>query len=189
MLTAVRLAGQGGQGLLTAGMILAEAAGIYDGKFVVQTQAYGPEARGGTSRSDVIISDEEVVYPTPVNLDVLLAMNREAVDRYAKFVRPGGRLIADPTHVKGLSVIEADLVPFTTIARELGNEVVANVVALGALAALTAVVSEGAIRKAVEARVPQKYRVLNLKALEKGLEAARAVVEERHRVEDDLEIV
>jgi 2-oxoglutarate ferredoxin oxidoreductase subunit gamma len=189
MLTAVRFAGFGGQGLLTAGMILSEAAGIYDGKYVVQTQAYGAEARGGASRSDVIISDTEVVYPKPKQLDVLVAMNQEAVDRYRKALRPGGRLIADSSYVKDLSVTEADLVPFTDIARELGNELVANVVALGALVELTALVGEDAMRKAVEGRVPAAYRELNLKALERGFAAGRAVIEERQRVEEDLEIV
>jgi 2-oxoglutarate ferredoxin oxidoreductase subunit gamma len=189
MLTAVRFAGYGGQGLLTAGMILSEAAGIYNGKYVVQTQAYGAEARGGASRSDVIISDTEIVYPKPKQLDVLVAMNREAIDKYRNSVRPGGRLIADSTYVKGLRVTEADLVPFTDIARELGNELVANVVALGALVELTGLVSDDAMRKAVEGRVPAAYRELNLKALNKGFEAGRAVIEERQRVEEDLEIV
>jgi 2-oxoglutarate ferredoxin oxidoreductase subunit gamma len=189
VLTAIRFAGYGGQGLLTAGMILSEAAGIYDGKFVVQTQSYGPEARGGASRSDVIISDTEVVYPKPTRLDVLVAMNEEAVDKYRKAIRAGGRLIVDSTQVEGLSITEADLVPFTGIARELGNELVANVIALGALVELTGLVSEGAMRKAVQGRVPAAYRELNLEALNRGFEAGRAVIEERHRVEEDLEIV
>ncbi len=81
----IRLAGSGGQGLILAGVILAEAAGLYDGKFVCQTQSYGPAARGGASMAEVVISDSEIDYPKAVHPDVLLAMNQKSLDTYGSW--------------------------------------------------------------------------------------------------------
>src|SRR5512142_1072470 len=91
----IRLSGTGGQGLIIAGIILAEAAGIYDGKYVCQTQSYGPEARGGASKAEVVISDEEIDYPMAIKPDVLLAMSQKACDSYLFDLKPGGTLIVD----------------------------------------------------------------------------------------------
>jgi 2-oxoglutarate ferredoxin oxidoreductase subunit gamma len=190
MHTSVRFAGFGGQGLLTAGFILAEAAGIYDGKYVSQTQAYGAEARGGTSRADVVVSDRPIVYPKPIKLDILVAMNQEALDKYSSSLVENGYLLADQTYVKNLHVTEALLIPFTEIARdEIGNVVTANVVALGALIELTGIVSKKAIEEAVSARVPKKYKDLNLKALDAGFNAGKDVLDIRKKAEEDLQIV
>jgi len=190
MHTSVRFAGFGGQGLLTAGFILADAAGIYDGNYVSQTQAYGAEARGGTSRADVVVSDEPIVYPKPIKLDILVAMNQMALDKYTSALRTGGYLLADQTYVKNLHVTEALLIPFTEMARDgIGNAVVANVVALGALAELTSIVSKKAIKQAVAARVPKQHKELNLKALEMGFKAGKSVLDIRKQAEEDLQIV
>ena len=170
----IRLAGSGGQGLILAGVILAEAAGIREGKFVAQTQSYGPEARGGASKSEVVISGTEIDYPKAVKPDVLLCMNQTASDLYIFDVKPGGTLIVDSSLVHHLPTSRAVALPFTKIARELGQEMMANVVALGALAALTGVVSLSSLEAALLDRVPPDTRELNKKALQAGSKAAKA---------------
>ena len=168
----IRLAGSGGQGLILAGVILAEAAGIYDGKFVCQTQSYGPAARGGASKAEVVISDAEIDYPKAIRPDVLLALNQASLDKYLGDLRPGGVLLVDADLVREVPVEGAAAIPFTHLARELGNEMMANIVALGALAGITRTVSPEGLRAAVLDRVPPQTRELNEKALKAGMAAA-----------------
>ena len=168
----IRLAGSGGQGLILAGVILAEAAGIYDGKFVCQTQSYGPAARGGASKAEVVISDAEIDYPKAIRPDVLLALNQASLDKYLGDLKPGGVLLVDADLVREVPVEGAVAIPFTRLARELGKEMMANIVALGALATITQAVSAAGLRQAVLARVPPQTRELNQKALEAGMAAA-----------------
>jgi 2-oxoglutarate ferredoxin oxidoreductase subunit gamma len=176
----VRLSGSGGQGLIIAGIILAEAAGIYDGKHVCQTQSYGPEARGGASKAEVVISDVEIDYPKAIKPDLLLAMNQKACDSYFFDVKPGGTLIVDSTFVKQVPTTRAIAISFTHIARtELKKEMVANIIALGALAELTGVVSLKSLEVAVLSRVPPGTEELNRKALEAGVEAAKSYLREK----------
>jgi 2-oxoglutarate ferredoxin oxidoreductase subunit gamma len=169
----IRLAGSGGQGLILAGIILAEAAGIYDGKFVCQTQSYGPAARGGASKAEVVISDGEIDYPKAIQPDVLLAMNQQSLDTYLADLKPEGLLMVDATLVPEVPLDRYLAIPFTQIARDLGKEMVANIVALGALAALSGAVSLESLEKAVLARVPRGTEELNKKALAAGIEASQ----------------
>ena len=160
--------------MILAGMILAEAVGIHEGKFVTQTQSYGPEARGGASKSEVVISDQEIDYPQAVKPDILLCMNQTACDTYIFDVRPGGTLIVDSSLVHHLPTTRAIGLPFTKIAREeIGREMMANIVALAALITLTGVVSRKSLEDAVLARVPKGTEALNRRALEAGVKAAR----------------
>ena len=170
----IRLSGSGGQGLILMGIILAEAIGIYDGKYVAQTQSYGPEARGGSSKSEVIVSDEEIDYPKAMSLDLLLAMNQKSCDEFYPDLKPDGLLIVDSTFVTQIPTPKAFQVPFTRMAREeFKREVVANIVALGALSQLTSIVSAKAIESAVLARVPKGTEKLNRDALRAGMNAAK----------------
>ena len=179
----VRLSGSGGQGLIIAGIILAEAAGIYDGKYVCQTQSYGPEARGGASKAEVVISDEEIDYPKAIKPDLLLAMNQKSCDSFFFDLKPNGILIVDSTLVKQLPTTRAIAIPFTQIARgELKKEMVANIVALGALTKLTGIVSLKSLETAVLNRVPPGTQELNKSALEAGIEAAKRYLEEKEAV-------
>ncbi len=173
--TEIRIAGTGGQGVILAGILLAEAA-VRDGKKVVQTQSYGPEARGGASRSEVIISDQEVDYPEVLEADILLCMSQEACDRYAGKLKKGGMLILDTVHVHRAPLVRAVRVPITELARQAtGREITANIVALGLLAGLTGVVSRESLEAAVRARAPRGTAEMNLKALAVGLEQAAQV--------------
>ncbi len=186
----VRFAGYGGQGLLTAGLILADAAAVFDKKKVIQTQSYGAEARGGASRSDVIISDEDIVFPKPDHLDILVAMNQLSVDKYSSALAEEGTLIADATFVTTITFPDFYSIPFTEIARErLGREIVANVVALGALVELKGVVSKKAAAGALEQRIPQGALDVNRKALEAGFKAARTAASARDKAVADYDIV
>lgn len=168
------LAGSGGQGLILAGIILAEAAGLYDGKFVCQTQSYGPEARGGASKAEVVISDREIDYPKAIQPDVLLAMNQKSLDKYLVDLKPEGMLLVDADLVKEAPLSQAVAIPFTRIARDLNKPMVANIVALGAMAQLTKAVSLSSLTSAVLARVPKGTEELNRRALAAGIAAAQA---------------
>ncbi len=180
----IRLSGSGGQGLILMGIILAEAIGIYDGKYVAQTQSYGPEARGGSSKSEIIVSDEEIDYPKAMRLDLLLAMNQKSCDEFYPDLKPDGLLIVDSTFVTQVPTPKAFQVSFTRIAREkFKREVVANIIALGALAKLSPIVSAKAVESAVLARVPRGTEKLNRDALRAGMDAAKRAKETRTKLE------
>lgn len=178
----LRLSGSGGQGMILAGVILGEAAAIYDGKNAVQSQSYGPEARGGASKSEVIISNEAIDYPKAVNINFLLALTQKACDAYLKDLQPGGTLLVDADMVtvddpKHLYTIYR--LPVIDIAKnKIGKLLVANIVALGAIVAITKVVSWQSIEAAVLANVPKGTEELNKKALKFGFEAAQQLMGE-----------
>ncbi len=173
----ILLSGRGGQGLILAGVVLAEAAGVYQEREVVQTQVYGPESRGGASRAGVIIADEPILYPEVTHPDVLIALSQEACDRFAPSLKHGGQLFLDRAFVDA-SKIQADItvhaLPFTEAAEQLGAKILAIMVALGALSATTGLVSAEALRQAIRARTAESFHNSNLCALEAGLELAVA---------------
>lgn len=171
--TEIRLAGEGGQGMILAGIILAEAAAIYDGKQATQTQSYGPEARGGASRSEVVISDVEIDHPEVLSADVVVALSQEAYQKFAKTVHAGGLLIVDEDHVAVRADFAGVKVPIARIAQEAtGKPITANTVALGVLVGMTGMVSKEALEKAVIARAPKGTEEMNRKALAAGFAAA-----------------
>ncbi len=173
----IRFSGAGGQGLILAGVIMAEAASIYDGKQAVQSQSYGPEARGGASKSEVIISDETIDYPKATVVDALLALTQEACDKYSHDLKDGGVLLVDSDLVTKMPAGNFKVVSFpiiNTAKNEVGREIVANIVALGAIVALTGVVSKESAEKAVLSRVPEAFLELNKKAFNLGYEKAIA---------------
>jgi len=168
------LSGSGGQGIILSGIILAEALGLYGGKFVAQTQSYGPEARGGASRTEVIVSDEEIDYPKAIKLDLLLAMNQKSCDEYYRDLKEDGMLIVDSTFVTQVPTSKAIQIPFTKIAREkFHREIVANIISLGTITEFMDIISPKDMEAAVLARVPQGTEKLNRDALKAGVMAAR----------------
>jgi 2-oxoglutarate ferredoxin oxidoreductase subunit gamma len=174
--TEIRLAGEGGQGMILAGIILAEAAAIYDGKQAVQTQSYGPEARGGASRSEVVISDGEIDHPEVLSADVVVALSQEAYKKFAKTVRADGLLIVDQDQVETPADFTGIKIPVARIAQETtGKTITANTVALGVLVGLTNLVSRTAIEKAITARTPKGTEEMNRKALQAGFAAAEQI--------------
>jgi 2-oxoglutarate ferredoxin oxidoreductase subunit gamma len=163
----IRLSGSGGQGLILAGVILAEAA-LLDGKRAIQSQSYGPEARGGSSKAEVIISDDEIDFVKVQKCDMLLCLTQAAYDKYGKdFTRV---LILDkdmdtkypePEKVVRIPILD-------TAAEKLGKPMVANIVALGAVNGVLNLVSKESLVKAVISRVPKGTEELNKRALESG---------------------
>lgn len=173
----IRFSGAGGQGLILAGVIMAEAASIYDGKQAVQSQSYGPEARGGASKSEVIISEESIDYPKATVVDALLALTQEACDKYSHDLKEGGVLLIDSDLVTKRPAGNFKVVSFpiiNTAKNDVGREIVANIVALGAIVALTGVVTKESAEKAVLSRVPEAFLELNKKAFNMGYDKAIA---------------
>ena len=172
----VRFSGSGGQGIILAGVILAEAASLYENKNAIQTQSYGPEARGGASESEVIISDSYIDYPKTLSIDALVCLTQEACNSYTKDLKKNGILIVDSDFVKDVpgNGFKVYRLPFSRTALEgIGKSFVVNIVALGALVEITKTVSREAIEKAVLARVPKGTEALNRKALSLGFEMAQ----------------
>lgn len=162
----IRIAGFGGQGIVLSGFILGQAA-LLDGKNAVQSQSYGPEARGGSAKSEVIISDEKIDYPRVTEADVFIAMSQEAYDKLHGNLKKKGLVLVDRDLVEAQGEgIKA--IPFTATADKLGKKIVANVVMLGALTAMTEVVSKESIMKAIKANVPRKAVDINMKAFNTG---------------------
>jgi len=175
----IRLSGSGGQGLILAGKILAEAAAIYEGRNAVQTQSYGPEARGGASKAEVVISDGEIDYPKALELDLLLSLTQESCRKYSGDLKKGGILIIDSGLVKELPKGEFKVysLPITEIATEkVGKAVVTNIVALGILTRIAGVISEESVKKAILARVPKGTEELNMKAFDEGFRAGNELL-------------
>lgn len=169
----VRLSGSGGQGLLLAGIILAEGA-INDGKNAVQTQSYGPEARGGASKSEVIIADEMIDFPKVRNCDILLALTQKSYEQYSEGLKDDGILIIDSSvKIGNTGNKKVYNVPILdTAAKDLGKPMVTNIVALGAIVEVTKIISKESLEKAVLDRVPKGTEELNRKALSMGYKIA-----------------
>ena len=168
----MRLSGSGGQGVITAAIILAEAA-VSEGKQAVQSQSYGPEARGGASKSEVIIDDEQIFHPHVKNPDFVLAMTQKAADKYFADLNSDGVLILDddlvPQSPDFKNIIR---VPITKLAVEkVGKSLFANIVALGVLVKVTKIVDFETIKKAVAHRVPPHTVEQNMQALQIGFDA------------------
>jgi 2-oxoglutarate ferredoxin oxidoreductase subunit gamma len=171
----IRLSGSGGQGLILVGKVLAEAAAIYEGLNATQSQSYGPEARGGASRSEVIISDGDIDYPKAENIDILLALTQEACDKYITDINDDGTLIVDSQMVQNIpeGTFKVVKLPIIQSASErLGKFIVANIIALGIIVKISNIVSLESVQHAIKARVPKGTEEINLKALHEGINLA-----------------
>lgn len=163
----IRLSGAGGQGLITAGVILAEAA-VLDGKYVVQTQSYGPEARLGSSKAEVIISDEPIANPQVTTPDVLICLSEDAAAKYGNETSDATKIVIDTSNIDKFTAKHGTVIraPITDTAIAAGGKMAANVVALGIVNRITHSVSPQSLKEAVANRVPAKFKELNLRALE-----------------------
>jgi 2-oxoglutarate ferredoxin oxidoreductase subunit gamma len=169
--------GSGGQGVITASIILAEAAVIYEGLNAVQSQSYGPEARGGATRADVIISNREIRFPKVTQPNILICLTQEAYTKFSSSIRPGGLLLTDSHFVKQERKVDARqlaLPMYGTVMEKVGKPVVYNICVLGAMLGLTRLVSTESVTKVLENRVPQDLLDLNKTALEAGLKLAES---------------
>jgi len=171
--TEIRLSGAGGQGIVLAGQIIGQAASLYEeGKSATFTQSYGPEARGGSCSAEVVISNELVGYPYVINPQVLVIMSQEAYKKYAQNLSPETLVVIDQDLVKPDPTMRTKIhsIPATKLARELGRAVVANIVMLGFVAAVSDVVSAKALKESILATVPEGTGEFNVKAFTVGYE-------------------
>lgn len=175
----IRIGGFGGQGIVLAGVILGKAASVYSDYYAVQTQSYGPEARGGASRSEVIISDEPIGFPGAMEADVLVAMSQPAFDKYTHDLKKDALIIVDPSLVIDTGKFDPIKIEFTALAEDLGRKIVANIIMLGSLVRLMDIIPEEAIQKAVFDSVPPRTIELNRKALEAGFKAAEEALKHK----------
>ena len=169
----ILIGGVGGQGVVLSGILLGTAATLFDGKKAVQTQSYSSELRGGSTRAEVIISEEPVTDPQVRKPDILIALAEDALSKYVDRVKPKGLLVIDSDLVKGAKPGDYEIlsIPATSIAdKEMGNIVVANLIILGAIISKTGLLSVEAMEKAIEMSVPKKAITLNLNAFRKGLQ-------------------
>lgn len=174
----LRFSGSGGQGMILAGIIMAEAAAIYGDKNAAQSQSYGPESRGGASKAEVIISNQPIDYPKATSIDCMLAMTQQACTKYHYDIKDGGILLVDSDEVKEIPQGKFKVLSFPIIEaarRELGKTIVANIITLGMITELTGIVTHEAIEKAVLSRVPAAFLDLNKKALALGFESAKGL--------------
>jgi len=164
--------GSGGQGVITASIILAEAAVLYENLNAVQSQSYGAAARGGATRSDVIISESTIDYPKVIQPNVLICLTQEAYNKFYPMIRPGGLLITDTRYVKTQKKVDAqqrELPMFQNVMDKIGKPIVFNICMLGAVMAMVDLINPEAVMKVLENRIPADFLDLNRQALELGL--------------------
>jgi len=164
--------GSGGQGVITAAIILAEAAVLYENLDAVQSQVYGPAARGGATRSDIIISESKINYPKVIQPNVLVCLTQEAYNKFYPIIRPGGLLITDNRYVKiqkQVDALQKELPMYRTVMEKIGKPIVFNICMLGAVISLTDLVKAESIMKVLTNRIPSSFLEMNRKALDLGI--------------------
>jgi len=164
--------GSGGQGVITAAIILAEAAVLYENLDAVQSQVYGPAARGGATRSDIIISESKINYPKVIQPNVLVCLTQEAYNKFYPIIRPGGLLITDNRYVKiqkQVDALQKELPMYRTVMEKIGKPIVFNICMLGTVISLTDLVKAESIMKVLTNRIPSSFLDMNRKALDLGI--------------------
>jgi len=167
----IRFSGYGGQGIIRCGLITGKAMSLYDNKFATMTQSFGPEARGSACSSQVVVSEERVLYPYITRPEILISMSQDAYEKYEPELREDGILIIDTDLVKmrpARGKIKVLTIPATRFAEEMGNRIFANLVMLGFFTAVTKLVTPEAMKKALPGLVPKRFLELNIRAFEKG---------------------
>jgi len=171
--TEIKIGGFGGQGVILTGYVIGKAASIFDNKFATMTQSFGPEARGSSCSSQVIVSDDRILYPYISVPQIMVIMSQEAFNKFSPQIDPNGILMVEEelVEVSGLpDTVKLYGIPATRIAEELGRKVVLNMVMAGFFTAVTKLIDKDAMRKAVEDSVPPGTEELNLKAFDRGYE-------------------
>jgi 2-oxoglutarate ferredoxin oxidoreductase subunit gamma len=174
--------GYGGQGVIKSGYIVGKAASIFDNKHATMTQSFGPEARGSACSAQLLVSEDKILYPYLTKPQIIVAMSREAYDKFEPELDENGILIIDEDLVKPKSPrgnIKLFSIPATRIAEQLGNRIVANIVMLGFFTAVTNVVTYQAMKDAIPGSVPDKAVPLNLKAFEEGYKYGQQLLSQK----------
>lgn len=174
--TRIIFSGSGGQGVITASIILAEAAALHEGLNAVQAQAYGPEARGGATRADVIISDTDIRFPKVTQPNILVCLTQEAYNKFSGIIRPGGLLLTDNHFVvqeRKVDARQVELGLYKAVIKEIGRSIVLNICMLGALLGLTDVVHRESLMAVLQERVPSEFLEMNRQAMDLGLQLTK----------------
>jgi len=164
--------GSGGQGVITAAIILAEAAVLHEGMNATQSQSYGAAARGGSTRSDIIISDSEIYFPEVSQPNILVCLTQEAYTEFSPIIRPGGTLLTDSRFVtigKKVDAKQVQLPMYDTVMEKIGKPIVFNICVLGALLGITEIISPASVMEVIKTRVPRDFVAMNNRALDIGL--------------------
>ena len=164
--------GSGGQGVITAAIILAKAAAIFEGKNAIQSQSYGAAARGGATRTDIVIADSEINFPKVLQPNILVSLTQESYNKFSPIIRPGGLLLVDSKYVTIGKKVDAKhrvLPMFDTVVKEIGKPIVFNICMLGALIGITKLIKPESILKVLETTIPKDFMEMNKKALEMGI--------------------
>jgi len=164
--------GSGGQGVITAAIILAKAAAIFEGKNAVQSQSYGAAARGGATRSDILISETEINFPKVIQPNILVSLTQESYRKFSPIIRPGGLLLVDSRYVTVAKKVDAKhiaLPMFDTVMEEIGKPIVFNICMLGALIGATGLIGPDSIIQVLEETIPKDFMEMNKKALGMGM--------------------
>jgi len=180
-MTDIRFSGLGGQGVVRCGLITGKALSLYDGKHATMTQSFGPEARGSACSSQLVVSDDRVLYPYIATPQILLSISQDAYEKYEPELDNDGILIIDKDLVKPKPArgdIKIYSIPATRFAEVLGNRIIANLVMLGFFTAITKIVSAKAMKKALPSLVPERFLDLNIKAFNRGYEYGEEILEE-----------
>jgi 2-oxoglutarate ferredoxin oxidoreductase subunit gamma len=183
-MTEIRFSGFGGQGIVRCGLISGKALSLYDSKYATMTQSFGPEARGSACSSQLVVSEERVLYPYIDAPEILVSMSQEAYEKYEPELKEDGILIIDKDLVKvkpPRGKIQVYAVPSTRFAESLGNRIIANLVMLGFFTAVTGIVSPDAMKKALPGLVPERFLDLNIRAFDKGYDFGVEVLEEEKK--------
>lgn len=176
--------GSGGQGIITAAWFLAETAALYEGLNAVQSQSYGPEARGGACRSDVIISDTEILFPKVTQPNVIISLSQEAYNTYSNLIRPGGLLLLDTYYVQQEKKVDArqiELAMYEAVLTEIKNPISYNLCVLGALIYFIPLVQQASLDKVLENHFPSSLLPVNKRAFQLGQQLA-----EKYAVENGI---
>jgi 2-oxoglutarate ferredoxin oxidoreductase subunit gamma len=180
----IRFSGFGGQGIIRCGLITGKALALFDNKHATMTQSFGPEARGSACSSQLVVSEDRVLYPYITAPEILVSMSQEAYDKYEPELREDGLLIIDKDLVKtkpSRGTIKTYAIPSTRFAEELGNRIIANLVMLGFFSAVTGIVSTEAMKQALPGLVPSRFLDLNKRAFDKGFEYGKEVLAEEKK--------
>jgi len=172
-MTEIRFSGFGGQGIIRCALIAGKALSLYGNKFATMNQSFGPEARGSACSSQLIVSDDRVLYPYITVPEILVSMSQEAYDKYESDLKDDGFLIIDQDLVKSKPPrrnIKFYSVPSTRFAEQLGNRIIANLVMMGFFTAITKITTSEVMKKGIPGLVPDRFLKLNLKAFDKGYE-------------------
>ena len=181
--TRIVFSGSGGQGVITAAIILAEAAVIHEGMNATQSQTYGAAARGGATRSDIILSEHVINFPEVRQPNTLICLTQEAYNNFSSIVRPGGTLLTDTRFVettRKVDALQVELPMYDTIQQEVGKPIVFNICVLGTLLGLQPLVRAESLLSVIRQRVPKDFVEMNTKAFNLGLAMGRDFIASRN---------